>query len=81
MGAAEEILSVIHQKAPKAPTRTLEGTVTKLSPLEVRPDGSSDSIKGAKWNADIIKKVKEGERVLMLHDRVINRYYVLVRFG
>lgn len=81
MGFAEEILQVMKENAPQSPVRLLEGTVTGLSPLEVRPDGSSVGIKGAKWNADIVKKVKESERVLLLHDRVINRYYVVVRFG
>lgn len=81
MGWADEFLEVTKKNAPNAPTRMLEGSVTGLSPLEVRPDGSSASIKGAKWNADIVKKVQEGDRVLMLHDRTINRYYVVVRFA
>ncbi|WP_214855002.1 hypothetical protein [Exiguobacterium sp. s130] len=81
MGWVEDIMEQLIQQMPKPPVRLLEGTVTGLSPLQVKPDGSSESIKGARWNADIVKKVKEGERVLMQHDRTINRYYVVVRLS
>ena len=81
MGWVEDIVEQLIQQMPKPPVRLLEGTVTGLSPLQVKPDGSSESIKGARWNADIVKKVKEGERVLMQHDRTINRYYVVVRLS
>jgi len=81
MGWVEDIIEQLIQQMPKPPVRLLEGTVTGLSPLQVKPDGSSESIKGARWNADIVKKVKEGERVLMQHDRTINRYYVVVRLS
>ncbi|WP_290756265.1 MULTISPECIES: hypothetical protein [unclassified Exiguobacterium] len=81
MGWVEDIIEQLIQRMPKPPVRLLEGTVTGLSPLQVKPDGSSESIKGARWNADIVKKVKEGERVLMQHDRTLNRYYVVVRLS
>ncbi|HBF59713.1 hypothetical protein [Exiguobacterium sp.] len=81
MGWVEDIMEQLIQQMPKPPVRLLEGTVTGLSPLQVKPDGSSESIKGARWNADIVKKVKEGERVLIQHDRTINRYYVVVRLS
>ncbi|KOP29478.1 hypothetical protein ADM98_11425 [Exiguobacterium sp. BMC-KP] len=79
MSWVEEIIEHLIKQMPKPPVRILEGTVTGLSPLEVRPDGSNVSIKGAGWNSDIVKKVKEGDRVLMEQDCIINRYYVLVR--
>lgn len=80
MAWADDFIEVIGRNAPPASTRMLEGMVTGLSPLEVRPDGSSASIKGAKWNADLVKKVKENDRVLLLHNRDNNRFYVVVRF-
>ncbi|WP_294742026.1 hypothetical protein [uncultured Exiguobacterium sp.] len=81
MGWAEDILVQLREQAPPSSVRLLEGTVTSLSPLAIRPDGASESIKGARWNADIVKKVKEDERVLLMHDRTINRYYVVVRLA